>query len=92
MGRILTEAFGVDVQVPQVHAKVVGRQKRFSVAIKTDGVDVVSVSVREHTARSGGQNRLLPRNSRDHQAIVVTISLKDTNLFFVDFPDFYSFI
>lgn len=39
-----------DLQVPQVDAKVVGRQVRLVVAVDRDGVDVVSVGVGKNAA------------------------------------------
>lgn len=47
-----TEAAVGDLQVPQVDAQVVGGQVRLVVAVYRDGVDVVSVSVCEHTPRA----------------------------------------
>jgi len=47
-----TEALVAEGQVPQVDAQIVGRQKRFLVAVHRQRVDVVRVRVGKHAPRA----------------------------------------
>jgi len=48
-----TEALVADSNMPQVDAKIVGRQKSFFVAADRQRIDMVSVSIGENSPRAG---------------------------------------
>ena len=48
-----TKAAVSDLQVPEVDAKVIGRQVGLTVAVDRDGVDVVGVRVSKHSSGAG---------------------------------------
>lgn len=61
------EALFLDVEVPQIDAKVVATYERLPVAVDRDAVDMVCMRIGVCPARHGSNHRVMVRHSRQLQ-------------------------
>lgn len=61
------EALVLDVQVPQINSQVIAADKRLSVAVYRDAVDVIGVSIGVGSARHGSDDGVVMCEARQLQ-------------------------